>query len=199
VGLPVQRRVSVAEDLAAERAGDVKHEFLSGVEVAMAGGTPVHALLAMRLGTMLTNGLRGRGCAVYGSDLRVRIPDEDVITYPDVTVVCGGLESDPEDADAATNPTVIVEVLSPSTEAWDRGGKFAIFRALPSLRHYVLVAQDRQRVEHYARDEEDRWVLADARPGGAIELLGVEVAVDELYDGTGVEPSPPPRRYQSPL
>lgn len=196
MGLPVQRRVSVAEYLAAELAGDVKHEYLAGLVFAMAGGTPVHALLAARVLTALMNGLRGRGRAVYGSDLRVRVPEEDVITYPDVTVVCGGLESDPEDPDAVTNPIAIVEVLSPTTEAWDRGGKFAIFRALPSLRHYVLVSQDRHRVEHYVRDE-DRWVLTDARPGGAIELLGVELRVDELYDGTGVEPAPPPRRYQT--
>src|SRR5687768_16438762 len=91
-----------------------------------------------------------------------------------------------------TNPVAIVDDLSPSTEASDRGEKFAIYRALPSLRRYVLVSQERQRIEHYARDEDGRWVLAEAGPGGGIDLLGVALRVAELYDGAGVDPAAPP-------
>jgi Uma2 family endonuclease len=199
MALPVERRLTVAEYLAAERQHpDTKCEYLAGVVVAMAGGTRLHSLLGTRIAAALSTALGGRGCEVHGSDLRVRIPARDLGTYPDVTVVCGPFEGDADDPDAATNPIAIVEVLSPTTEAWDRGEKFAAYRALPSLRHYVLVSQDRQHIEHYQRDDDGRWVLTDAGPGGAIELLGATLRVAEVYAGSGVDPAAPPRRTPSP-
>lgn len=191
MAVPVERRVSVAEYLAAERASvDTKHEYVDGVVVAMAaGGTRWHALLAMRFGIALGPALSARGCEVYGSDLRVRIPSENVITYPDLTVVCGSFAADDEDPDAATNPVAIVEVLSRTTEAWDRGEKFALYRKLASLRHYVLVSQDCQRVEHYVRGD-DGWRLEEVGPGGSVALLGAEVRLDDLYARTDVPVRP---------
>lgn len=170
--------------LAAERASDTKHEYLRGEVYAMAGGTPTHAGLAMAVGVALSNALSGRPCRVYGSDLRVRIDATDMSTYPDLTVICGRFEGADIDADAATNPILIVEVLSDSTEAYDRGEKFAHYRRLPSLREYLLVSQREPRLEAYAKNAEGAWVLSEAGAGETLALRsleGVRLQIDDLY------------------
>lgn len=172
------------EYLAAERCSDVKHEYLRGEAYAMAGGTPTHAGLAMAVGVALSNALAGRPCRVYGSDLRVRIDATDLSTYPDITVICGRFESASIDPDAATNPMLIVEVLSDSTEAYDRGEKFAHYRRIPSLREYLLVSQREPRLESYARNAEGSWVLAEAGSGQTLVLRsldGVQLPADAIY------------------
>jgi len=155
-------RISYAEYLAAESASVTKHEYLRGEVYAMAGGTPTHAGLAMAVGVALSNALAGRSCRVFSSDLRVRVDETDLSTYPDVTVVCGRFESAEIDVDAATNPIVIVEVLSDSTEAYDRGEKFAHYRRLSSLREYLLVSQREPRLEVYSKNDAGAWVLSEA-------------------------------------
>ncbi|MCA9706389.1 MAG: Uma2 family endonuclease [Myxococcales bacterium] len=172
------------EYLAAERSSPTKHEYLRGEVYAMAGGTPTHAGLAMAVGVALSNALAGRPCRVFGSDLRVRVEATDLSTYPDVTVICGQLERSEVDADAALNPTVIVEVLSDSTEAYDRGEKFAHYRRIPSLREYLLVSQHEPRIEAYAKNDEGAWVLAEAGAGQALALRSlprVELRTDDVY------------------
>ncbi len=191
---PARRRLSFAEYLAAEQAGDVKHEWLDGQAVAMAGGTRVHALLQGRVITTLSNALSGRPCDVYGSDLMVRVPASGLATYPDATVVCGDFQGDDDHPEAGTNPVLLAEVLSPSTERWDRGGKFTHYQKLPSLRIYLLVNQDRQWVEWYER-RDDGWHYHCAGPGDPVVLqaLGVTLDVDTLYarSGVPVHPDPP--------
>lgn len=170
--------------LEAERTSTTKHEYLRGEVYAMAGGTPTHAGLAMAMGTVLSNGLAGQPCRVFGSDLRVRVEATDLATYPDIAVVCGRFESSEFDADAATNPVMIVEVLSDSTEAYDRGEKFAHYRRIPSLREYVLLSQPEPRIETYAKNAQGAWVLSEAGAGEHLELRslpGVTVDVDALY------------------
>jgi|GEM_PF-1766583 len=154
----------------------------------MTGGTPTHALLQARVVTALTNALGPRGCKVYGSDLMVRIPATGLTTYPDVTVVCGRFQADADTVNAATNPVVLVEVLSPSTERWDRGDKFAHYRKLESLREYVLVSQDWQWVERYVRQDDDTWTYRGAGPTGRVGLssLGVQLVADDLDADTEV-------------
>ena len=175
--------MSYAEYLAAEEVAEVKHEYVEGEVFAMAGGTPEHAALAMSVGIALGVGLRGKPCRVFSSDLRVRIVETDLATYPDVTVVCGELLRSPDDSQAAINPTVLVEVLSDSTEAWDRGGKAAHYRRIPSLKEYLLVAQDEPRLELYRRREAGIWEFCEARSGESLTLASLEVslAVDEIY------------------
>ena len=176
--------MTYADYLAAEAASDIRHEYLRGEVYAMAGGTPSHARLAMAIGVALSNGLSGRPCSVFGSDLRVRIPATDLSTYPDITVVCGKLEHDEVDPDAAINPILIVEVLSDSTEAYDRGQKFSHYRQLPSLREYVLVSQHEPRLEAYYKNSEGAWVLDEAGPGQVLtlrSLAGVRLEVDGVY------------------
>jgi len=133
--------VSLAAYAAAEAASPTKHEWLRGEVLDMAGGTPEHSALAMAVGRELGVALQGRPCRVFSSDLKIFIAETQLATYPDLSVVCGKLETTPEDANSVTNPTLIVEVLSDSTEAYDRGAKFAHYRRLPSLREYVLVSQ----------------------------------------------------------
>ena len=174
--------MTYAEYLEFERASELKHEYLRGEVFAMAGGTPEHARLAANVIGELRNALRGRPCSVFTSDARVRIAVTDRATYPDVTVVCGRLEHAPDDPDAIINPIVVVEVLSDTTEAEDRGEKFAHYRRLASLREYVLVSQRARRLEVYRR-RDDRWLLDEAGAGETLRMESIDAAlsVDEVY------------------
>ena len=169
--------------LAAEAVAEVKHEYLRGEVFAMAGGTPDHARLAMNVGAALVNGLRGKPCSVFSADLRVRVEETDLATYPDVTVVCGRFERAADDDNAAINPTVLVEVLSPGTEAWDRGERFSHYRRIPSLSEYLLVAGDEPRLELFRRSPSGHWEFREAGPGATLELIsiGVTLDVDAIY------------------
>lgn len=160
----------------------VKHEFIEGVVLAMAGGTPEHARLAGEVLAAIRAQL-GRGpCRTYSSDLRIRIPETGRATYADVTVVCGPLETHPEDPDACVNPTVLVEVLSPTTERDDRGEKFSQYRKLASLQDYVLVSQSHQRIEYFRRGDRGAWAFTEAGPGQQVTLsIGATLDVDTLY------------------
>jgi Uma2 family endonuclease len=176
-------RYAYDEYLAFERASNVKHEYLGGQIFAMAGGTPEHAAVANNVGTLLNVGLRGKRCKVYTSDLRVRVLLTDLATYPDVTVVCGREERDPADANTLVNPALIVEVLSKSTEDYDRGEKFEHYRRIPSLREYVLVAFAERHIELRRRESDGSWTKHELREGEAVTLqsVGCELAVDEVY------------------
>ncbi len=175
-------RTTYAEYLQQERTSPTKHEFVDGLVIAMAGGSHEHARLSSSIGRLLGNAVQGRPCAVFSSDLRVRIVETNRSTYPDLTVVCGHRQTAPDDDDAIVNPTVLVEVLSDSTEADDRGEKFAHYRRLTSLREYVLIAQKSTRIEVYRRDE-DRWVLTEHGPGATFELSSIDarIDVDDVY------------------
>ena len=171
--------------LALERASGRKHEYVNGRVYAMAGGTPEHSRLAGALIAALTTRLAGKPCAPFTSDLRVRIVATGRSTYPDVTVVCGHLEHAADDEEAVTNPTVLVEVLSETTERDDRGDKWLHYQRIPALREYVLVSQGSTRVEVFSRDAEqpDLWHYRDHGAGSevALESLGVRLSVDALY------------------
>lgn len=164
------------------RTAELKHEFIAGEILAMAGGTIAHGRLIAQLAALLRAGLDGRPCIVLPADVRVRIRAADRATYPDLQIVCGALDVDPDDADAVTNPTVIVEVLSDTTVDADRGDKFAAYRRLRSLREYVLVSQHERRIDVYVRDGR-RWVLDEYGPGETfrLESVGVDVPVDLTY------------------
>jgi Uma2 family endonuclease len=172
-----------AEYAAAESKSATKHEWLNGQVFAMAGGTPEHAGLAASVIGELRMALRGRPCRVFSSDLRVKVQATGLGTYPDASVVCSKIETDAEDPQSIVNPIVIVEVLSDSSEAYDRGEKFAHYRRIPSLREYVLVSQHEPRIEVHRRNEFGRWELYEARSGELIEIASVscELSVDDVY------------------
>jgi Uma2 family endonuclease len=171
--------VPYADYLVLEAKSDRKHEYIAGTVYAMAGGTPEHARLQVNVGAALVAGLRGRPCAVFSSDLRVRIDATDRSTYPDVTVVCGAMKTSPVDKDAVTNPMLIVEVTSESTEADDRGDKFGHYRRLDSLEEYVLVSGRSAHIEVWRLNERGRWELADeGGPVGTVQLASIGLTLD---------------------
>ncbi len=187
-------RMSYEAYLVLDAASNNQHEYLRGEVYAMAGGTPEHAALAMAVGAELRAALRGRPCRAFSSDLRVRVEATDLSTYPDITVVCGALEISGADSHAVVNPTLIVEVLSDSTEGYDRGEKFAHYRRIPSLREYVLVSQQTRRLESLYKNDEGDWVLREAGPGEALQLRaleGVRLETDVVYhDPLAADSSP---------
>ena len=170
-------RMTYVEYLTAESSSEIRHEFLNGDVWAMAGGTPEHGALAAAVIREFGMALRGKPCRVYTSDVRVRVLATGLTTYPDVTVVCGAAETAPDDPMALVNPVVVVEVLSDATEAYDRGAKAAHYRQIPSLQAYLLVSQAEPLIELYRR-REDRWELADARPGDQLDLAPLDVRLD---------------------
>lgn len=177
-------RYSWDEYLALEASSNVKHEFLGGQIYAMAGGTPEHAALKAAVTGLLFGQIRASRCRAHDSDLRVRVPETGLATYPDVTVVCGPYERDPSDKNSVNNPTLIVEVLSPSTEEYDRGDKFEHYKRIAALRQYVLVSHRERQIEVWSRAESGGWTQAIARGGGRVvlESIGAELAVDDVYD-----------------
>jgi Uma2 family endonuclease len=167
-----------------EDSNPAKHEFVDGHILAMAGGTPAHARLQGAVLYALERRLEGKPCQPFPSDLRVRVRATGMATYPDVTVICGAVETDPDDPQAVINPTVLVEVSSERTEQYDRGEKFEHYRTIPTLREYVFVSHRERHVEVRRCDAEGRWAEVHARRGGSFDLtaLGIALDVDELYD-----------------
>ncbi len=171
------------EYLAMERAADVRHEYVNGEAIAMAGNSPRRNRIVANLVTALMNRLDDGPCGPLPSDQRVHVPGTGLCTYPDVTVLCGPGEYHPKDRLTLTNPSVVFEVLSDSTEAYDRGAKFDHFRRLASFAEYVMVAQRERRVIHYRRLERGHWMLTDCPPGDAVDLpaLGIALPLDGIY------------------
>lgn len=155
---PAKRYEYTYEDyLLIERDAATKHTFFNGEIFAMAGGSPKHARLITNLIVLLGQSLRGKPCRVYSSDLRLYVPESNLGTYPDVSVICGPLVHHPTDREAATNPTVVIEVLSASTQNYDCGEKGEHYQRMRSLQSYVLVAQDTIDIEVWNRDHNDSW------------------------------------------
>jgi Uma2 family endonuclease len=155
------RRLTEAEYLQIERAADVKSSFYGGEMFAMSGGTRWHSLIAANLIGELRHALKGGSCRVYDSNMRVKIESSGLYTYPDVVVSCGSPRFVDAEMDTLLNPTLAVEVLSESTEAYDRGLKAESYRQIPSLREYLLVRQTGPHVEQYIRQQNDAWLLQD--------------------------------------
>ncbi len=178
--------------LALEQASDQKHEWFDGQVFAMAGGTVPHGALAIAIGSELRALALACGCQVLSSDVKVRVLATGLATYPDGSVACGEFATDPDDRNVVTNPSLLVEVLSDSTEAYDRGDKFGNYRQMPSLRDYVLVSQHTRQIEVFSRDGENQWMLRVAGPGQSVPLTAMkgEIEVDRVYAGIKLAPAP---------
>jgi Uma2 family endonuclease len=176
------RRYTFREYLDLEASSVLRYEFFDGIVYAMSGGSPEHSGLAANVIQLLGAQLLGKPCRVFTSDLRVRVLATGLATHPDVSVICGSLERDPEDNNTATNPAVVVEVLSPSTERYDREEKFAHYRRVPSLASYVLISQEEHRLEVFSRNDDGSWTLREAR-SGAVDLpaIGCRLSVEDVY------------------
>ncbi len=176
-------RLSPAEYLAWEREQETKHEFFRGEVFAMSGGSYRHNALGASVISTLKAALVGRPCVVFSSEQRVGI-DGDRYVYPDATVVCGAIVSDGVTTDVLANPGVVVEVLSSSTEPYDRGLKWEAYQRIASLGDYLLVAQVEARIEHFRRERGSGWHYQTYGPGERIVLaLGLTLDVDALYAG----------------
>lgn len=179
--------LSYEEYLAFSESAEGFWEYHDGAAVAMTAPSPVHARLIARLVQRLSPS-DGRACVALPSGLKVRIEATNRTLLPDVTVVCGSLEHSQSDPNAIVNPITVVEVLSPSTEAFDQGPKFHQYRRIPSLREYVVVAQDRRFASIYRRAG-DLWAFEDVETGGVLKLegAGLQIPLDDVYrDAFGV-------------
>ncbi len=180
------KQYTVEEYLELERSSEIKHEYYRGEIFAMSGASLPHNRIQMNFTRETGNFLKGKGCDVFGSDLRVHIPPNGLYTYPDAIIVCGEPDIRDKELDILLNPAVIVEVLSKSTQSYDRGDKFALYRAIPSLKEYILIASESVGVEHYTRQENNTWLLQeykqvnDLLPLKIIQLL---LPLAELYNG----------------
>ena len=169
--------------LALERQASYKSEYVNGGIFAMAGASREHNQIAFNIAGELHGQLKNRPCLAYVNDMRVKVNATGLYTYPDVAALCGEPQFEDERMDTLLNPSVIIEILSPSTEAYDRGDKFAHYRRLLSLMEYVLIAQNKVRVEHYIRQDK-RWVLTEL--GSLDDKLGLvsiqcEIPLREIY------------------
>src|SRR5947208_10413014 len=170
-----------ADYLALERESEIKHEFDAGEILAMTGGTSRHSALAMNVGHAV-RGTRPDGCTVFQSDMRIRVVATGRATYPDVSMVCGPIEYDPEDAERTTytNPLLLVEVLSVTTEKGDRGNKWMHYQRISSLQEYVLVSQE-PRVEIFRRTPAGTWEYFEVREGNVRLASGPTLDLAVLY------------------
>lgn len=179
-----RHRYSYAEYLAYERDSGLKHEYEDGEILAMAGGSRRHNALASRMSAVLESA-RKPGCIAFQSDQKVRVLATGKATYPDASIVCGTIEGDPADPTGATitNPSVLVEVLSASTEQEDRGNKWQHYQLIPTLQEYVLVSQAEPRVERYRRLPTGTWEYSDVTDGSVELTTGAVIDLAKLYEG----------------
>ena len=183
--IPAQKTFTAEEYLALERSAlETKCEFVDGQIYAMVGATREHNLIGVNIAAELRSQLKSRPCEAYANDMRVKAAEAKGYHYPDLAVVCGKPEFEDSHGDTLLNPTVLVEILSSSTEAYDRGGKFAAYRKIPSLREYLLVSQDQPLIERYAKQGE-AWVLTETEGlEGVVKVDAIDciLAMREVYD-----------------
>ncbi len=173
--------------LEAEKHSPIKHEYIDGEVYAMAGASDAHVTIAINLTTLLRSCLRGSNCRLYASDMKLRIESRNRFYYPDLLVTC-------DDRDRSTNyykrfPTIVIEILSTSTESFDRGDKFADYCELDSLQDYLLISQNRQRVDRFSRDSQNRWIFTRHEVGDVltIDRINFSCAVADIYEDVEID------------
>ena len=177
-------RLTPERYLAIERAAEFRSEFFRGEMFAMVGASRKHNLIASNVSRRISEQFDGRLCEVYQSDMRVKVNKTGLYTYPDVVAACDQPRFEDNQVDTLLNPRVIVEVLSPSTELWDRGKKFEHYRAIESLREYVLIAQDHVLVERFAINADGQWALRDYRTLDdtlMLDSISCQIRLSEIY------------------
>ncbi len=191
VELPIEtiveppRRYSPEEYLAIEVDSAERHEFRNGEIILMAGALPNHNRITLNIGGFLNFASRGKPYQVFAADQRLWIPAHQIYTYPDVTVIQGDLALKEGRRDTLLNPVLIVEVLSDSTAAYDRGDKFEAYRSIPEFQEYLLVSQSSQRIEHYVKRSPKKWdfqAYDETDMMVQLETIGVELAIVDIYD-----------------
>lgn len=175
------------EYLQLEKLSPTKNEYFKGEIFAMAGASNRHNVIFSNLFGDLSYKLKGKPCRAYGSDMRIYIPENTLYTYPDISIICGEIIPSNIDPDTVIQPTVLIEILSPSTKNYDLGGKFDLYRDIPTLREYILVDSESIRVQAFRINKENRWELEDYRSIKdilTVPILGASVSLKEIYEGT---------------
>jgi Uma2 family endonuclease len=188
-----QPKAYTAEEyLALEVESDRRSEYRNGAIVPMTGGTPDHNKIASALNALLWFALRGQPYSLFITDQRLWIPEGNLFTYPDAMVIADPVELKPGRKDTVTNPLLIAEILSDSTEKYDRGDKFEAYRTIPSLQEYLLIDQSRPHVEQYGKQSEHQWLFTEHSSLNALVELSsvpVELALKDLYEGVIASPA----------
>ncbi len=188
-----ENRMTPEAYLKFERASEVKHEYFGGEVFAMTGASRNHNRIVVNVTASLHGQLRRGPCELFPSDMRVKIRSSILYTYPDISVVCGEPQFEDTGLDTLLNPTLIIEVLSPSTELYDRVRKFQHYRTIESLQEYVLIAQDHPRIERYLRQSNDEWLLSDTTDlNSVLDLMAIQcrLALAEVYEKVTFEDQP---------
>lgn len=182
---PIRTKMSPDEFLEFERAADEKHEYRDGEVVLMSGARRAHNLIAINVGSGLHAALKNKDCETYMSDMRVYVPSARLYTYPDIVVVCGDPKFIDDEFDTLTNPILLIEIFSESTESYDRGQKFQHYRSIDSLREYVLISQQSPSIEKYVKHGDGFWMLSDAAgldSSLSLETIDHHLSLAEVYD-----------------
>ncbi len=182
---------TAAEYLAMEKEADTKHEFFQGEIFAMAGASITHVIISTNLIVQIASKLKGNPCQPYGSDMRIHIPENTLFTYPDISIICGEVIPSRDDEDTAIEPVVLIEILSPSTKNYDRGGKFKLYRDIPSLKEYILVDSEVIGIEAFRLNAGGHWELEEYKTENsvlAINTVSLSIPVREIYERTNLNP-----------
>ena len=182
-----KNKFTVEEYLEMEKSSDVKHEFYKGEIFAMSGAGPKHNIISINLIGALLKELDGKSCRPFGSDMRIHIPENTLYTYPDISIICGDIISGDEDEDSATQPVVIIEILSKSTKSYDRGDKFKLYREIPALRDYILIDSERIGIEAFSLNDEMLWELREYKNLDAtliIKSIAANIELKDIYKDT---------------
>ncbi len=176
---------SIQEYLEMENAALEKHEYYKGEIFAMSGAGNRHNIISINVILSLGKSLKGKGCRPYGSDMRINIPENTLFTYPDISIFCGEVKTLKEDQNTATSPAAIIEILSPSTRNYDRGEKFMLYRAIPSLTDYILIDAEAIHTEHFSINKEKLWQLKEYNKISEaifLEIFDVKLSLEEIYE-----------------
>ena len=182
-----KKRLTAEEYLQFEKESTQKHEFFKGEIFAMAGAGRNHNEIFSNLFGDLAYKLKGKSCKPYGSDLRIHIPENTLYTYPDISVLCKNLESPDGDEISVTEPTILIEILSESTQNYDRGAKFKLYRDIPTLKEYVLVDSESINIESFRLNESLHWELEEYKTDSEIlriPALAINIPLKDIYQGT---------------
>ena len=181
-----KNKLTIAEYIEFEKNSDEKHEYYQGELFAMAGAKVAHNRIVTRLTILAGQQLRGKTCEPFNSDQRIHVPDNTLFTYPDISIVCGPVKTLNNDNYNILNPSIIIEVLSPGTKNYDRGEKFQLYRAIPTLKEYILIDSQFIHIEAFRINAQGHWELEEYDTPTAsllLPLVGVAIPVQEIYEG----------------
>jgi Uma2 family endonuclease len=187
---PKYNYVSQEDYLAMERASETKHEYYKGEVFAMSGASWEHNVIAKNINTLVLPFLKGKPCDMFGSDLRIHIPENTLYTYPDFSIICGKPDTTDEEKDSIVKPSAIIEILSKSTKDYDRGSKFMLYRSIKTLKEYITIDSLSISVEIYTRQENNTWLLSEFKQlseSFVISTIGLTLLLKDVYEDVSIE------------